>query len=159
MYNSVRKAVAVSALCVLMLTGCGKSTAPVRVMDNNMMIQITCQNADVTMKTLDDGFEFNTIEGKVRGDLLTGMEADMLNSRNFDSNSYKVISVGENNGFAFTNTSGKADAYVHVIRLNDSESYIQLVSENSENALLAVETSTVFNNIASVDSDAAELNE
>lgn len=91
------------------------------------------------MKQTDSGFTVDTAEDAVTGKILTGIEADVLNGENYDSEGYTSISVRDQAGFAFTMDTEPV-AYAHVFRIPDSDLYVQLTSDVSDSVLYAVES-------------------
>ena len=130
-------------LSACLLAGCQQGFAPVHVSveteAGDVVEIVSTEKLDGTLKQTDSGFTVDTSEDAVTGKILTGIEADVLNGENYDSEGYTSISVQDQAGFAFT-TDTEPVAYVHVFRIPDSDLYVQLTSDVSDSVLYAVES-------------------
>lgn len=125
------------------LTGCQRGVQQTHIsVETNTGDSVSITTSDElngNIKETDSGFVVNISNDEVTGRILTGMEADVLNGENYDSDYYNSISVQGQNGFSFVTNSDPV-VYTHVFRISDSNLYVELSSDASDTLLYSVES-------------------
>lgn len=129
------------------LTGCQRGIQQTHIsVETNTGDSVSITTADElngNIKETDSGFVVNVASDEVTGRILTGMEADVLNGENYDSDYYNSISVQGQSGFAFATNSDPV-VYTHVFRISDSNLYMELSSDASDTVLYSVESGLII---------------
>lgn len=135
-------------ICMAMvMAGCSskQTSTSVTVESKGESVTISSEKEDVdyAIKKTKSGFSVSSDVGTLTGTLITGEEADSLNSQYYNSDDYSVITVQNQNGFAFM-TDEKKPKYVHVFPVKGCGAYVQMTSDKSVNVIYQIESDLKF---------------